>query len=84
MTNIYQKSINTLYPLLADFFKTYKSTFIVAICAGLLAHMYAYTNKLINIDEINHLFNLGHTIDSGRWGNQLIVIHIAGIFNSVV
>lgn len=35
---------------------------------GMMAHMFAFTNKLINHDEVQCLFNKGGTVTSGRWG----------------
>lgn len=34
---------------------------------GLLAHMFMFTNKLLNHDEIVFLFGKGATLESGRW-----------------
>mgnify|MGYP002520733473 FL=1 len=38
------------------------------IAVGFLAHMYAFTNKLLNADETAALFSKGATLTSGRWG----------------
>lgn len=38
---------------------------------GLMAHMYAFSNKLINADETAALFSKGATLTSGRWGLEL-------------
>lgn len=35
---------------------------------GMLAYMFAFTNKLVNHDEVFCLFSKGATVDSGRWG----------------
>lgn len=35
---------------------------------GALAYMFAFTNKLVNHDEVQSLFMKGATVDSGRWG----------------
>ena len=35
---------------------------------GGLAYFYAFTNKLVNHDEVQSLFMKGATVDSGRWG----------------
>lgn len=45
------------------------STWIV----GLLTYMYAFTNKLVNLDEVAFLFSKGATIESGRWALELLV-----------
>lgn len=39
-----------------------------ALGVGFLAHMYAFTNKLLNADETTALFSKGATLTSGRWG----------------
>ena len=35
---------------------------------GALAYLFAFTNKLVNHDEVQSLFMKGATVDSGRWG----------------
>ena len=42
--------------------------FFSSLIFGLLAHMFAFTNKLLNHDALNFLFSKGITISSGRWG----------------
>lgn len=42
--------------------------FLSSLVVGLLCHMYAFTNKLLNHDEVQSLFMKGGTVDSGRWG----------------
>ena len=39
---------------------------------GFLAHMYAFTNKLLNADETAALFSKGATVTSGRWGLEAV------------
>ena len=39
---------------------------------GFLAHMYAFTNKLLNADETAALFSKGATLTSGRWGLEAV------------
>lgn len=54
---------------------TYKENaapFLSGVTAGLAAHMFAMTNKLVNHDEIESLFGKGATVTSGRWGLELI------------
>ena len=48
--------------------------FLTALAVGLLAHGYAFANKLVNHDEIESLFGKGATITSGRWGLELVKI----------
>ena len=45
-----------------------RAPFLAALLAGLAAHGYAFSNKLLNHDEIESLFGKGATITSGRWG----------------
>lgn len=40
---------------------------LTGLLAGLLAHGFAFTNKLLNADEISALFGKGGGVDSGRW-----------------
>lgn len=54
------------------FVKKYKWVYLNAIIVGLIAHMYAFTNKIINHDEINHFFDKGFSIDHGRWGLDIL------------
>lgn len=42
-----------------------------ALAVGFAAHMYAFSNKLINADETAALFSKGATVTSGRWGLEL-------------
>jgi len=56
---------------LANAFKANKLPFLSALVFGFLAHMYAFTNKLLNADEISALFSKGATVKSGRWGLAL-------------
>ena len=41
---------------------------LCAFVVGALAHMFAFTNKLVNHDEVFCLFSKGATVSSGRWG----------------
>lgn len=45
---------------------------ISGMVSGLLAHMYVFTNKLMNADEVTAIFSKGATIDSGRWALELL------------
>ena len=57
---------------LCRFFAENKVPFLASFAAGLLAHGYAFTNKLVNHDEVESLFGKGATITSGRWGLEAI------------
>ena len=46
--------------------------FLSALGFGLAAHMFAFSNKLMNADEIESLFGKGATVTSGRWGLELV------------
>lgn len=41
---------------------------VSSILVGLLCYGYAFTNKLVNHDEVQSLFIKGATVTSGRWG----------------
>ena len=45
--------------------------FLAALLTGFAAHMFMFTNKLVNRDEIEALFYKGATVTSGRWGLEL-------------
>ena len=52
----------------ADFLHHYRLPFFATFLLGLLAYGYAFTNKLVNHDEVSSLFTKGATVTSGRWG----------------
>ena len=52
----------------------WRAPFFTALLVGLLAHGYAFTNKLVNHDEIESLFGKGATVTSGRWGLELVKV----------
>ena len=56
---------------LAELAQLYRLPFLAAVFAGMLAHGFAFTNKLINADEVQSLFGKGATVTSGRWGLEL-------------
>lgn len=45
----------------------FKAAFIAAVCAGLVAHMYMFTNKLPNFDDLGAINGFGVTFKNGRW-----------------
>lgn len=47
--------------------KYIRLTFFSAIVLGLVAHLYMFTNKLPNHDDLNGLFGLNYGTDFGRW-----------------
>lgn len=42
-------------------------TFAAAMILGLVVHLYMFTNKLPNHDDIHHLFDCDYGTQSGRW-----------------
>ena len=48
--------------------KEYKAPILACALFGMLAYLFAFTNKLVNHDEVFCLFSKGATVDSGRWG----------------
>lgn len=57
-----------LLPLINE----YKGPFLSALVFGLAAHMFAFSNKLLNADEVESLFGKGATVTSGRWGLEAV------------
>lgn len=49
-------------------YKNNKTPFLAALFTGLLAHGFAFTNKLLNHDEIESLFGKGATVHLGPLG----------------
>lgn len=56
-----------LTPLLATL-REYRFPIAGSLICGFLAYTYAFTNKLVNLDEMLYLFSKGVTTESGRWG----------------
>lgn len=51
----------------------YRVTFFATIILGLCAHLYQFTNKLFNYDELGHTpKGFGSGISLGRWGLELL------------
>ena len=42
-------------------------TFVAAVIMGFVAHLFVFTNDLINHDDIYHLFQCVYGAQSGRW-----------------
>ena len=68
-----QKSLfqNFNFPDREELLRRDGPSFASAMIAGLLAHGFAFSNKLVNADEIATLFGKGVTAGSGRWGLEL-------------
>ena len=53
--------------------KRYYAVFLATIVCGLLAHLYQFTNKIFNYDELGQTpAGFGAGIELGRWGLQLV------------
>lgn len=65
--------IQRLFQALANKCRQYAAPLIAGFLAGMLAHGFAFANKLLNHDEIGCLFSKGSTAALGRWGLDLIV-----------
>lgn len=50
------------------FLRRYRIPFCASFFFGFLAYGFAFTNKLVNHDEVSSLFTKGATVTSGRWG----------------
>ena len=64
-------------------YKNNKTPFLAALFTGLLAHGFAFTNKLLNHDEIESLFGKGATVTSGRWGLELVKVLFPRLVHAV-
>lgn len=51
-----------------SFYRENKVPLLSSFVWGLLAYLFAFTNKLVNHDEVGQLFGKGATVSSGRWG----------------
>lgn len=49
-----------------------KLPFLSSMLFGLLAYVFTFTNKLVIHDDVCALFSKGATIDSGRWGLEIL------------
>lgn len=67
-----QNAMNKIKERLYNFYLKYNPAFFSAVIAGFAAHGYAFTNKLLNNDDVAYLFDKGVTISSGRWGLEII------------
>ncbi len=52
--------------------KENKVPILASLIFGFLTYMFAFTNKLLNHDDVSSLFEKGATIDSGRWGLEFL------------
>ena len=63
--------LERLFGWLAERMRENRIPLLCGLAAALLAHMFAFTNKLVNADEVWSLFERGATVTSGRWGLEL-------------
>lgn len=66
--SIFEKAVYGL----KDKLMKYRVPYLTALAAGFLSYMFAFTNKLVNLDEIMCLYGKGAGVGSGRWGLELI------------
>ena len=59
---------------LVRIFQIWRFPMLASLIWGSLAYMFAFTNKLVNHDEVGQLFGKGATVSSGRWGLGILDI----------
>ena len=64
--------IERMIGLLAAKAREYRIPLFASMLTGLLTYGFAFSNKLVNHDEVFCLFSKGATVDSGRWGLGLL------------
>ncbi len=65
-------ALERLFGQLAGLLRANAVPFCTTVAAGFAAHMYAFTNKLLNADELTALFSKGGSMESGRWGLDIL------------
>lgn len=60
---LYEKVVRWLL----EHIREYRIPLISSWIVGLLAHMFMFTNKIVNHDDVLYLFSKGETLVSGRW-----------------
>ena len=48
--------------------REFRVPLITSLVVGFLSYMFAFTNKLVNHDDVSALFTKGGTVTLGRWG----------------
>ncbi len=62
------KQIDSFFTMLnKKISKEFKIAFTAAVVVGLIAHLYMFTNKFPNYDDLRTLDGFGTTFKSGRW-----------------
>lgn len=51
--------------------KAYAAPILSVFFFGFLAHMFAFTNKIVNHDDVSALFTKGGSVVMGRWGLEI-------------
>lgn len=67
-----ESPMQRLFELCAKALRQNSIALLSAMIFGMAAHMFAFTNKLVNADEIESLFGKGATVTSGRWGLEAV------------
>lgn len=61
-----------LLDMAAGFVRNNRYTILGSLLAGFLAYMFMITNKYPNHDELVAMFTAGATVESGRWGLEIL------------
>lgn len=61
-----------MFGKLSDMIRDNRYTILGSLISGFLAYTFMIANKLPNHDELYSLFTKGTTIESGRWGLELV------------
>ena len=62
----------TIFNRICSLCVEYRYPILGSVIAGMLAYTFAFTNKLVNLDDLYYMFSKGATIESGRWGLELM------------
>lgn len=62
-----ERGLNWLFAKASE----YKIPLLSSVLFGMLAYGFSFTNKLVNHDEVQSLFEKGATFSSGRWGLEI-------------
>lgn len=72
MRQSHETFVQSLYSSVKTALRENSIALLSALIFGLAAHMFAFSNKLVNADEVESLFGKGATITSGRWGLEAV------------
>ena len=67
-----QCSVERVFSWVNKFITKYKFAFFSSLIVGTLTYFFAFTNKLINHDEVISMFAKGSGLSSGRWALHLM------------